>query len=99
MKKALFFLSMAIWMLAIATSCNNDETVANQNQETVSNDETVATTTSTVTVPVTTIGWGALTSNQRTEIMEIAKAHPFGGAVNLNPPMEEVVADLLGALG
>ena len=82
MRRFLCFLSMAIWMVVIATSCNN-ENVANQ--------QTV-TPTSTVTVPVTAIGWGALSSAQRAEILEIDKAHPFGGEIKLNPPMLELVS-------
>ncbi len=82
-----FTLVMAI-MMAVATlmlqGCNNSGA-----------QPTTTSPTPTVTIPVTTIGWGALTPSQREEIIRIGENHPFGGAVKLNPQMDEIVSVIL----
>lgn len=87
-----FTLVMAI-MMAVATlmfqGCNNNEA---QNPVPAPTAPAYTDSTPTVAVPVTTVGWGALTSTQQQEIIAIGESHPFGGTVVLNVPMDEVVA-------
>ena len=37
-----------------------------------------------------TIGWGALTPQERQEIIAIGKDHPYGGVIRPEPPIKEV---------
>lgn len=91
MKKSVTLIVTVI-MMAVATlmlqGCNNDGA---QNPSPASTAPTTA-SAPTVAVPVTTIGWGALTPAQQQEIIAIGESHPFGGTVVLNAPMDEVVA-------
>lgn len=84
MKKS-FTLIVTVIMMAVATlmlqGCNNSGA-----------QPTTTSPTPTVTIPVTTIGWGALTPAQQQEIIAIGESHPFNGTVVLNAPMDEVIS-------
>ena len=70
-----------------------DREAQNSNASTPIGD-TITTPAPTLVTPVTTVGWGALSTEQREEIVQIGKSHPFGGTVNLNPKIDEIVSVL-----
>ena len=103
MKKS-FTLVVAVVMMTVATlmlqGCNNNEVqptpALSATATTTATTDPAATSTSTpiVAIPVTTIGWGALSTEQREEIVQIGNSHPFGGTVKLDPKMDEIVSVL-----
>lgn len=96
--KKLLLLGLAIMIVAstlMLQGCNNEaQTTTATPAATVPTVDSTSIQSSPATVPVTTIGWGALSAEQREEIVQIGNSHPFGGTVNLNPKMDEIVSVL-----